>query len=203
MSPILRMSRHLDYGKRRKVRPCPFTPGGRTPGRSPTRPFYADETVGTPRNLDPSGRSRRLRRAVRDSFHHVPPRLERGRVRGAAGSAQDACADRALSRQSRPAHRPPASSSTGLPPTRPRFFRSRCGRTAVAAASPASFSKNRCGTSTARARAAFISKSRMRTRRRLGLYKGMEFRESGKRAGYYTQGRATPASALVMLRQLR
>lgn len=37
----------------------------------------------------------------------------------------------------------------------------------------------------------------------IGLYKGMEFRESGKRAGYYAQGRPTPASALVMLRQLR
>jgi [ribosomal protein S18]-alanine N-acetyltransferase len=37
----------------------------------------------------------------------------------------------------------------------------------------------------------------------LGLYRGMEFRESGKRPGYYVQGRETPGGALVMLRQLR
>jgi ribosomal-protein-alanine N-acetyltransferase len=37
----------------------------------------------------------------------------------------------------------------------------------------------------------------------IALYRGMEFRESGKRAGYYSQGRESPAGALVMLRQLR
>lgn len=37
----------------------------------------------------------------------------------------------------------------------------------------------------------------------IGLYRRMEFRESGKRPGYYVQGRQRPASALVMLRQLR
>lgn len=37
----------------------------------------------------------------------------------------------------------------------------------------------------------------------IALYRGVEFRESGRRAGYYAQGRATPAGALVMLRQLR
>lgn len=37
----------------------------------------------------------------------------------------------------------------------------------------------------------------------IGLYRGVEFRESGRRAGYYAQGRETPAGALVMLRQLR
>jgi ribosomal-protein-alanine N-acetyltransferase len=37
----------------------------------------------------------------------------------------------------------------------------------------------------------------------IALYNGMEFRESGRRAGYYTQGRDSPAGALVMLRQLR
>ena len=37
----------------------------------------------------------------------------------------------------------------------------------------------------------------------IGLYRGAEFRESGRRAGYYTQGRETPGGALVMLRQLR
>jgi ribosomal-protein-alanine N-acetyltransferase len=37
----------------------------------------------------------------------------------------------------------------------------------------------------------------------IGLYRGMEFRESGRRAGYYVQGRDTPGGALVMLRQLR
>jgi ribosomal-protein-alanine N-acetyltransferase len=37
----------------------------------------------------------------------------------------------------------------------------------------------------------------------IGLYRGVEFRESGRRAGYYTQGREAPGGALVMLRQLR
>jgi ribosomal-protein-alanine N-acetyltransferase len=37
----------------------------------------------------------------------------------------------------------------------------------------------------------------------LGLYRGMEFRESGTRRGYYAQGREKPAGALVMVRQLR
>ena len=37
----------------------------------------------------------------------------------------------------------------------------------------------------------------------IGLYRGVEFRESGRRAGYYAQGRETPGGALVMLRQLR
>jgi ribosomal-protein-alanine N-acetyltransferase len=37
----------------------------------------------------------------------------------------------------------------------------------------------------------------------IGLYKRLEFKESGKRAGYYAQGRDKPAGALVMLRQLR
>ena len=37
----------------------------------------------------------------------------------------------------------------------------------------------------------------------INLYRGMEFRESGKRPGYYAQGRARPAGALVMMRQLR
>jgi ribosomal-protein-alanine N-acetyltransferase len=37
----------------------------------------------------------------------------------------------------------------------------------------------------------------------LGLYQGMEFRESGKRPGYYVQGRERPGGALVMRRQLR
>jgi ribosomal-protein-alanine N-acetyltransferase len=37
----------------------------------------------------------------------------------------------------------------------------------------------------------------------IGLYRGMEFRESGKRAGYYAQGRATAGAALLMVRQLR
>ena len=35
------------------------------------------------------------------------------------------------------------------------------------------------------------------------LYRAMEFRESGKRPGYYAQRRATPGGALVMVRQLR
>jgi ribosomal-protein-alanine N-acetyltransferase len=37
----------------------------------------------------------------------------------------------------------------------------------------------------------------------IGLYRRMEFRESGKRPGYYAQGRDSPGAALVMLRQLR
>jgi ribosomal-protein-alanine N-acetyltransferase len=37
----------------------------------------------------------------------------------------------------------------------------------------------------------------------IGLYRGVEFRESSRRAGYYTEGRETPGGALVMLRQLR
>lgn len=37
----------------------------------------------------------------------------------------------------------------------------------------------------------------------IGLYRGVEFRESGRRPGYYAQGRETPGGALVMLRQLR
>jgi ribosomal-protein-alanine N-acetyltransferase len=37
----------------------------------------------------------------------------------------------------------------------------------------------------------------------IGLYRGVEFRESGRRASYYTQGRDKPGGALVMLRQLR
>lgn len=37
----------------------------------------------------------------------------------------------------------------------------------------------------------------------IGLYRGVEFQESGRRAGYYAQGRETPGGALVMLRQLR
>ena len=37
----------------------------------------------------------------------------------------------------------------------------------------------------------------------IALYRGVEFRESGRRTGYYTQGHETPGSALVMLRQLR
>ena len=35
------------------------------------------------------------------------------------------------------------------------------------------------------------------------LYRGMEFRENGKRPGYYSQGRARPVGAIAMLRQLR
>lgn len=35
------------------------------------------------------------------------------------------------------------------------------------------------------------------------LYRAMEFRESGKRPGYYGQGRSTPGGALMMVRQLR
>jgi len=37
----------------------------------------------------------------------------------------------------------------------------------------------------------------------IALYRGVEFRESGRRTGYYRQGRETPGGALVMLRQLR
>lgn len=37
----------------------------------------------------------------------------------------------------------------------------------------------------------------------IALYREVEFRESGRRSGYYTQGREKPGSALVMLRQLR
>jgi ribosomal-protein-alanine N-acetyltransferase len=37
----------------------------------------------------------------------------------------------------------------------------------------------------------------------IALYREVEFRESGRRKGYYTQGRETPGGALVMLRQLR
>jgi ribosomal-protein-alanine N-acetyltransferase len=37
----------------------------------------------------------------------------------------------------------------------------------------------------------------------IALYRRMEFRESGRRPGYYAQGRDSPAGALVMLRQLR
>jgi ribosomal-protein-alanine N-acetyltransferase len=35
------------------------------------------------------------------------------------------------------------------------------------------------------------------------LYRRMEFRESGRRPGYYAQGRARPGAALVMARHLR
>jgi ribosomal-protein-alanine N-acetyltransferase len=37
----------------------------------------------------------------------------------------------------------------------------------------------------------------------IALYRGVEFRESGRRKGYYAEGRETPGGALVMLRQLR
>ncbi len=37
----------------------------------------------------------------------------------------------------------------------------------------------------------------------IALYRDAEFRESGRRTGYYTQGREKPGSALVMQRQLR
>jgi ribosomal-protein-alanine N-acetyltransferase len=37
----------------------------------------------------------------------------------------------------------------------------------------------------------------------IALYSRLEFRESGRRPGYYAQGRPKPAGALVMLRQLR
>lgn len=37
----------------------------------------------------------------------------------------------------------------------------------------------------------------------IALYRRVEFRENGRRTGYYTQGRETPGGALVMLRRLR
>jgi len=37
----------------------------------------------------------------------------------------------------------------------------------------------------------------------ISLYSGVEFRESGRRAGYYAQGRENPGGALVMQRLLR
>jgi ribosomal-protein-alanine N-acetyltransferase len=37
----------------------------------------------------------------------------------------------------------------------------------------------------------------------LRLYRGLEFRETGKRPGYYAQGRSSPGGAIVMQRQLR
>lgn len=37
----------------------------------------------------------------------------------------------------------------------------------------------------------------------IGLYRGMEFRESGRRKGYYAEGRDAAAGALVMSRPLR
>lgn len=37
----------------------------------------------------------------------------------------------------------------------------------------------------------------------IALYRRAEFEETGRRAGYYGEGRTTPGSALVMLRQLR
>jgi len=37
----------------------------------------------------------------------------------------------------------------------------------------------------------------------IALYRRVEFQERGRRQGYYTQGRETPAGAIVMLRQLR
>ena len=37
----------------------------------------------------------------------------------------------------------------------------------------------------------------------IGLYAGLEFREAGRRPGYYAQGREGAAAALVMFRQLR
>ncbi len=37
----------------------------------------------------------------------------------------------------------------------------------------------------------------------IALYRWAEFRETGRRAGYYREGRTTPGGALVMLRQLR
>ncbi len=37
----------------------------------------------------------------------------------------------------------------------------------------------------------------------IALYERTEFREAGRRAGYYREGRTTPGGALVMLRQLR
>ena len=37
----------------------------------------------------------------------------------------------------------------------------------------------------------------------LRLYRGLEFHETGKRPGYYAQGRASPGGAIVMQRKLR
>jgi [ribosomal protein S18]-alanine N-acetyltransferase len=37
----------------------------------------------------------------------------------------------------------------------------------------------------------------------IALYRWAEFQETGRRAGYYMEGRTTPGGALVMLRQLR
>lgn len=37
----------------------------------------------------------------------------------------------------------------------------------------------------------------------IGLYRGVDFHESGRRKSYYQQGRDAAAGALVMLRQLR
>lgn len=37
----------------------------------------------------------------------------------------------------------------------------------------------------------------------LRLYRGLEFRETGKRPGYYAQGRGSPGGAILMQRQLR
>ena len=37
----------------------------------------------------------------------------------------------------------------------------------------------------------------------IALYRDIEFRESGRRTGYYAQERETPGGALVMVRQLR
>ncbi len=37
----------------------------------------------------------------------------------------------------------------------------------------------------------------------IALYRWAEFHETGRRAGYYREGRAAPGGALVMLRQLR
>jgi [ribosomal protein S18]-alanine N-acetyltransferase len=37
----------------------------------------------------------------------------------------------------------------------------------------------------------------------IALYRRADFQETGRRAGYYREGRTTPGGALVMLRQLR
>ena len=37
----------------------------------------------------------------------------------------------------------------------------------------------------------------------IALYSDVEFRETGRRSGYYREGRASPGGALVMFRQLR
>ena len=37
----------------------------------------------------------------------------------------------------------------------------------------------------------------------IGLYRRLEFSQSGSRPGYYGRGRETPAGALVMQRRLR